>query len=271
MRAASAAALARVQERWEPVLRGAGEQARAWGEQLFGVVDLLDSSVSLSRALTDPAREPGERAGLAAAVLAGKTDEAVADLVGGLARERWSAVTDLADAAESLAVTSLLAAAEQAGRLEEVEDEVYRLERIVSGERELGLALTARDRTAADRGRLMRELLAGKAAPESEAIAVRAASTPRGRPLPAVLRGAAEAAAARRERLVAAVTSAAPLTEQQVSRLAGVLSRRHGREVQVHVSLDPAVVGGLRIEVGEQVVDATLASRLADARRRLAG
>ncbi|MFC7406306.1 F0F1 ATP synthase subunit delta [Georgenia alba] len=271
MRATSTASLAQARERWEPVLRDAGDTAATYGEQLFGVVDLLEANVALRRALTEPSREGEDRARLAEAVLGGKVDAAVADLVAGLVRERWSQPGDFTDAIESLGTTSVLAAAEHAGRLEEVEDEAYRLDRILDGQRELRLALAARERSGEERGRLMADVLAGKVGPETEVLAVRAASTPRGRSVHVALREIAEMAAARRQRLVASVTSAVPLSDKQITRLADILTRQHGREVEVHVGLDPEVVGGLRIQVGEQVVDATLASRLADARRRLAG
>lgn len=273
MRAASSAALSRVQERWEPVLRQAESEAqvRTWGEQLFGVADSLAASVSLSRALTDPARNGEARSALAHGLLTGKVDEVVADVVSGLARENWSRAEDLPAAIEQIGVDSVLSAAEHAGQLAEVEDEIYRLDRIVAGERELALALTARGRSVDDRVELMGSVLAGRTRPETEILAKRACVVPHGQALGSALRGYADAAAARRQRLVAAVTSATPLSDEQIARLTETLRRKHGREVQVHVSLDPAVVGGLRIEIGEQVVDATLSSRLAEARRRLAG
>ncbi|WP_418607108.1 ATP synthase F1 subunit delta [Georgenia sp. SUBG003] len=165
----------------------------------------------------------------------------------------------------------MLAAAEQAGRLEQVEAETYRLERIVAEQRELRLALTDSETAAERRGQLMERVLTGKVAPETATLAVRAAASPREHTLPALLRAVGEQAAARRERLIASVTSAVPLTDAQIERLTRILERQHGRAVQVHVALDPAVVGGMRIQVGDDVVDATLASRVADARRRLAG
>jgi F-type H+-transporting ATPase subunit delta len=271
MRASSQAALERARERWEPVLRQAGERARTFGEQLFGVVDVLDSSAALRRALTEPSRSGEDKAGLTQDVLTRTVDAEVVDLVSGLVRERWSEPRDLADAVETLAVDSILAAAEQAGRLEQVEGETHRLERIIADQRELRYALTDSDTSGERRGELMEKVLTGKVAPETAALAVRAAAVPRGHTLPALLRSVADQAAKRRERLIASVTSAVPLTDAQIERLTRILEQQHGRAVQVHVALDPAVVGGMRIQVGDDVVDATLASRVADARRRLAG
>jgi F-type H+-transporting ATPase subunit delta len=78
-------------------------------------------------------------------------------------------------------------------------------------------------------------------------------------------------AADRRERFVATVRSAAPLSESDRSRLAAALERQYGRPVHLNVVVDPDVLGGLRVEVGEEVIDGTVANKLDDARRRLEG
>ncbi|TRW43411.1 F0F1 ATP synthase subunit delta [Georgenia yuyongxinii] len=271
MRASSQAALQLAQERWEPVLRESGERALALGEQLFAVVDTLDSSAALRRALTEPSRDGGDKARLAATVLQGKVDAEVVDLVSGLVRERWSHDGDLADAVESLAVTSVLASAQQAGRLADVEDESFRLVRMFADERELRGAVEDRNLSPARRSGLMESVLSGRVAPEMLVLAMQAARTLRHRSVTSALRVVTELAAERRAHLVASVSSATPLTREQIERLAGILRRSYGRDVQVHVGVDPELVGGIRVQVGDDVIDGTLATRLADARRRLAG
>ncbi|WP_448073043.1 F0F1 ATP synthase subunit delta [Georgenia yuyongxinii] len=271
MRASSQAALRLAQERWEPVLRGTGERGVTLGEQLFALVDTLDSSAALRRALTEPSRDGADKARLAATVLQGRVDTEVVDLVSGLVRERWSDDGDLADAVESLAATSVLAAAEQAGRLADVEDESFRLVRTFADERELRAAVEDRNLTPERRAGLMETVLAGKVTPETLVLAVRAARTLRHRSVTSALRVVTELAAERRAHLVASVTSAVPLTREQIERLQRILRRSYGRDVAVHVGVDPELVGGVRVQVGDDVIDGTLATRLADARRRLAG
>ena len=70
---------------------------------------------------------------------------------------------------------------------------------------------------------------------------------------------------------MAAVTSAQPLTKAQSARLANLLETAYGRSVQLNISVDPAVIGGLRIDIGSDVVNATVSARLDDVRRRMAG
>ena len=121
------------------------------------------------------------------------------------------------------------------------------------------------------RAQLVDTLLTGKVDDVTLALARRATTHLRGRRFVATLLWYGEIAAERRRRLVATVTSGSVLSQSQQDRLAGLLERAYGRAVQLNVTVDPAVIGGLRIQVGADVVDSTVLSRLADARRRLAG
>jgi F-type H+-transporting ATPase subunit delta len=104
----------------------------------------------------------------------------------------------------------------------------------------------------------------------TQVLARRAAVAPRGRRYVATLGHIGDLVAARRSRTVATVTTAADLGTAQRERLADILARAYGREMQVQVLVDPHVLGGLRVQVGPEVIDATVLARLADARRRLA-
>ena len=78
-------------------------------------------------------------------------------------------------------------------------------------------------------------------------------------------------AAAHRNRLVATVRVARELSDQDAQRLSGVLARQYDRPVHLNVVVDPEVIGGIRVEIGDDVIDGTVSSRLDEARRRLAG
>lgn len=271
MRGTSAASLTSVTAGYESVLRAAGPQASVLGEQLFAVVDALDGSGSLRRALSDPSRSAQDKASLVKNLLTGKVDDRVVAVVQAMARARWSAEADLIEALEHAAFDSVLAAAQSAGRLEQVEDELFRFERVLVGQQDLRRSLTERAADPQVRGALVRQLLEGKVEPTTLQVVERAAVAPRGRTMTATLSMVGRLAAARRELLVASVTAATPLAPEQEDRLTGLLERAYGRAVQLNVSVDPEVLGGLRIRVGSEVVDSTLLARLDDARRRLAG
>jgi F-type H+-transporting ATPase subunit delta len=261
-----------VQEAYEPVLRSAGTGAAVLGEQLFSVLDALDGSGSLRRALTDPARPAEAKAGLVDSLLRGKVDDRVVEVVQGLARVRWATERGLLDAVERLAVVSLLAAAEAEGELERVEDELFRLDRVLADQRELRQALTDRRAAPVQRRALVTDLLgAGRVHPTTLGLVERVAMAPRGRSIAAWNGSVMALVAERREVLTAEVTAAVPLTSAQVARLTDVLGRAYGRPVSVQVAVDPGVIGGMSVQVGSELVDATVLARIDDVRRRLAG
>jgi F-type H+-transporting ATPase subunit delta len=270
MRGTSGASLAAAQERFEPLLRSAGAESATLGEQLFAVADALDGSGALRRSLADPSRRGEDKARLVATVLAG-FDERVVDVVSGVVRARWSAEGDLVDAVERLGLDAVLAGAETRGTLETVEDELFRLTRALVGAREARQVLSDATTSPERRTAFLDTLLDGKVDPVTQALSRRATASPRGRRFVATLSWFGDVAAERRKRLVASVTSGSVLTAAQEERLGGILERAYGRPVQLNVTVDPTVVAGLRIQVGADVVDSTVLSRLADARRRLAG
>jgi F-type H+-transporting ATPase subunit delta len=269
MRGTSLASLTAAQERFAPVLTAAGKQAADLGEQLFAVVDALDSSGSLRRTLSDPAIDADAKAGLVSAVLA-RSDERVVTAVSGLARSRWTSEDDLGDAVEQLGFDAVLASAEASNQLEQVEDELFRITRSLVGQREVRQALFDPRVPGDKRADLAENLLRGKVADATLAVARRAAASPRGRRFVATLGLVGELAAARRERLVASVTSGSELSQAQLDRLGALLQQEYGQDLQLNVTVDPEILGGLRIQVGADVVDSTVLARLADARRRLA-
>jgi F-type H+-transporting ATPase subunit delta len=93
---------------------------------------------------------------------------------------------------------------------------------------------------------------------------------PRGRPLTVALDLCAGIAARRRQQLIAVVRTAVELSASQRRRLAGALARSYGQDVHLDVVIDPSVVGGISVQIGDELIDGTAASRLAAVRRRLA-
>lgn len=270
MRATSEASMTAAADRFSPVITAAGNDAGRLGEEIFAVVDALDASPSLRRALTDPTRAPQDKAALAERALGTSVSPEVVALVAGTARERWSSDRDLADALEEIGTDAYLSAAEASGTLLDVEDELFRLGRTLAEQRELRVALSNQDLPAANRTGIAAALLQS-AAPVTQALVARTVGALRRRSVTGRLSSIGDLAAARRRRLVATVLAARPLTEAQRTRLAGILSRVYGQPVHLNVGIDPSVVGGLRIQVGSEVLDATILSSFEEARRRIAG
>jgi F-type H+-transporting ATPase subunit delta len=118
---------------------------------------------------------------------------------------------------------------------------------------------------------LLDRLVGDRVGPTTRRLLEQAVRSPRGRTLDRAIGELGDLAAARRQRYVASVTAAAPLTEQQEGRLADILARIYGRPVSIQVAVDPAVLGGLVVRVNDEVIDGSVLSRLTQVRHRLAG
>ena len=271
LQGASRESLAAARETLGALIRTGDTDLAAVSDELFSVTALLDQEPGLRRALTDPARSGDDRVGLVRGVLGTQVSASTADLLAWAVRARWSASRDLADVLELLAVEALVAAAEQGRRLDEVEDELFRISRVVAGAPNLRSALADQAAPVENRAALIEGLLAGRVADETRRLVRQAVVAPRGRTFDRTTDTYAQVAADRRSRLVATVTAAAPLTEEQRDRLAAALQRTYGHEVHLNIELDPDVIGGIRVEIGDELIDGTVANRLDGARRRLVG
>ena len=270
MRGSSRGSATAVQAALDAVLA----QGSSWAplaDELFAVTAVVDGNASLRRALAVPSRGTTEKQGLARAVFGGKVGETTTNLVAEVAGQRWSAERDLTDTLESTAVQCLLATAERAGHIDRVEDELFRFERIVAGDPALRDTLSSRNTDGNGKAALVRGLLEGKAAPETVRLAEQAVRTPRGRRLDRTMEAYLALASTRRDELTALVTAATPLTEQQGARLRSALEAHYGKAVSLQVVLDPTVMGGIRVQVGDDVVDGTVLRRLDEARRHVTG
>ncbi|WKX72627.1 F0F1 ATP synthase subunit delta [Streptomyces sp. XD-27] len=271
MNGASREALASARERFDALTDNTAVDAVKLAEELAAVTALLDREVSLRRVLTDPAQAGEAKAELAGRLLGSQVGGETVDLVSGMVRSRWSRSRDLVDAIEELADSADLVAAQRTDALDDVEDELFRFSRIVSGSTELRAALT--DRVAGDQAKaeLLSRLLGGRANPVTERLVVRLVAHPRGRSLEAGLTALSKLAAERRDRMVAVVTSAVPLSDRQKQRLGAALAKLYGRQVHLNLDVDPAVLGGVVVRIGDEVINGTIADRLEEASRRMAG
>jgi len=269
MRGISRATLAGLEERLAP-LTSSAQAASSLGNELLSVAGLLASQPVLRRALADPSR-PGEtRSDLATSLLRGKVSDAASGLVAVAAAGRWSVPSDLTDAVEQLAVQAIAAAAELEGRLDNLEDDLFRFGRIVASQPALRIALTNPFAPVQAKNELLSQLLAGKVTPEALRLITEAAVSPLGRSLDLSLEEYARLAARRRERIVAEVHAAVALTADQRARLAASLATAYGHQVHLNVVIDPRVIGGMTVRVGDELIDGSVATRLATARRGLA-
>jgi F-type H+-transporting ATPase subunit delta len=268
MRGASRASYTELRERLTAAARGAVTAGRV-GDELFAVVGLLDNEHGLRRALADPTKPSAEKAAVAGSLLHGKISAATEKLVAEAAAAHWASPGDLSDALEQLAIEAFAIAAQVGRSLDDLEDDLFRFDRLVSGQPALRTVLTGS--TSADaKASLLADLLADKVSEVSLRLITQVLTHPRGRSPQAVLDLCAAIAARRREQLIAVVRVAAELSAAQRKRLTDALTSAYGQGIHLNVVHDQSVIGGISVQIGDELVDGTAASRLADLGRKLA-
>ncbi|WP_153502817.1 F0F1 ATP synthase subunit delta [Cumulibacter manganitolerans] len=272
MQATSRESLARLRDRLEQIAGGLDPQASlATSRELAAVAALLGKEPAVRRALSDPSASESSRTELAGRLFAHQVGETALGLVVAAATSAWSNAGDLVDGLTDLSHQAAFISAEQDGSFGSVEEEVFRFGRALDANGALEQALSDQSAPLENRQRLLGELIDGKAGPISAQLLHDVLANPRARSVYNSVQGLVEDAAARRRRSVAIVTSPIALSDDQERRLVASLSRIYGREISVSVDVDGSVLGGLRVQVGDDVIDGSVAGRLDDIQRRFAG
>jgi F-type H+-transporting ATPase subunit delta len=271
VRGASRASFAELSERLTAQNITDAASATKLADELFAVVGLLGSEHALRRALSDPGKPAREKRAIASALLHGKVTPFTEELVVAAVESRWAITGDMVDAIEQLAIEAMTIAADHTDTLDEVEDELFRFGRVVEAQPDLRAVLGDASLPADGKQRMLRTLLEGKVTSVTFSLISQMVAHPRGRRLGVALERAANIAAQRRQQLIAVARAATELPADQRRRLAQALARTYGRRVHLNVVIDPSVLGGISVQIGDELIDGTVASRLAEVRRGLAG
>jgi F-type H+-transporting ATPase subunit delta len=247
-------------------------------KELFGILGTVDSSAGLRRALTDPSRSGDEKSALVKRLFGGNVSADAAQIASGLAGSRWASARDIGDALETLAATVVIAVAENKSAvsasgitgLETLENDLFAFSQAVESNHEVQRALSEPQASPAAKIALAEKLVPG-ASEEAKVLIAQAVTQPRGLKVTRLVRRFAELAAKRQQRWIAVVSVTRPLTEAQTSRLQAALNSLYGRDLKINMNVDPALIGGIRIQVGDEVVDASVAARLGQLHRQLVG
>lgn len=273
MRSASRAALIRLRDGLGDTADGLDDNALSkLADDLTSVAGLLIREPVVTRYLTVPADDASPRIRLLERLVADKIGEPALDVLKKAVSERWSAKSDLVDALELVARQALLIRAERDGQVDEVGEQLFKFARVVDAQPHLAILLGDHGVAADGRVRLLRNILksaGGSVSQITTELLVKTVELLRGQPTETVLHELAEVAVARRGEVVARVSAAAELSDAQQTRLADVLGRIYGHTVTTQIQIDPELLGGLNIAVGDEVIDGTLSSRLAAAQTQL--
>lgn len=237
---------------------------RAAGEQLLAAARTIHAAPALQSALV--AEDSPAAATMRDRVFGELSTTARAILDAALA-QTWSSARDLVAGIEELGIRVVAAASADA---ESVARELHAVGSLVVSNAELELALSGTRGTPERRGALIDSLLAGQAHEETRVIMGHLVRAPRGRRIGELVRTATELVADQAGRGIATVTVAKPLSATQVAAIESTVCERYGREHLLVQIVDPAVVGGARVQVGYDVIDGSIAARLTDLTLQLA-
>jgi F-type H+-transporting ATPase subunit delta len=240
-------------------------------EELVAVDGLLLQEPMLARHLAEATGEAAAKKQLLQRLLAGKVGPTTLDLLDTAVSVRWSKTSDLVSALQHVARLSLLAKAEREGQADEVAEQLFRFSRIVDTEPQLTTLLGDYSKPADERVSLLRGVLDRASGTNQTAAALLGQTVEllRGERADEAVQDLAELAIARRGEVVAEVSAASDLSDSQRRRLSEILTRIYHTPVSVQLTVDPGLLGGLSVAVGDEIIDGTLSSRLDAAATKL--
>ena len=253
----------------DAVLTELGPVPSGLSYELFAIADVLGGSAQLRKALTEPAMPVADRRAVARKLFDGRVSAVAITVLEATIGQSWRSGQTLVSAVDRQGVRAALLIAEQAGHLDEVEETLFRFGRIVDGDHQLRTTLADRNAPLAARVSLVTTLLQGKVPPETLALA-QCAVAARDHTFDLTLESYLLISAGLRRRSLATVVVAHPLTPDQEARLQAALTAQVNRPVNLMVVVDPSLVGGVRVEIGDEIIDGSMAGRFDAARRQLA-
>ena len=268
LRGPSAEAARRLESQLSDAIGSAGSRKTAEiGQDLLGLADVVRREPRLRRVVTDVSLDDSAKAELVRSIFGEKVAEESVDVLATAAAQRWTAPRDLADSLELLGVRTTVRSAEDPGR---VADELFAVSRALTENPELRNALGDPARSPEDKRTLLQGILGSRVLASTLRLVEQAVAGTHRTVAIAVAEYQKVAASVQGER-VATVRSARPLDDGDQERLRAALGRQYGRDIHLNLIVEPELIGGMRVEIGDDVIDGSVASRLDDARRRLAG
>ncbi|WP_165164329.1 F0F1 ATP synthase subunit delta [Corynebacterium qintianiae] len=272
MKAASREAQEQVQGQLDELIRNSDDSVAAAaqiGTELFLVVDQLDRERALRVAVADQSLEPAQREGIVNDVFGPKVAEPTRQVLAAAAKQEWSTPRDLRTGLVNLGRRALLKGAQEQGQLEQVENELFQLSVLLENEKQLTQLLSDRTATADKKRGLLASVIYGKVTVFTEALALQVIGRPAHNPVDD-LAAVATQVAELRGKTVARVATAEELDGSQRETLAGKLEQIYGREMAIHSEVDPSLLGGMVIRVGDEVIDGSTRGKITRLRADLA-
>ena len=253
-----------------PKLRDTREDAWRIGNELFTITKVLDDSIQLERALTDPSRPVADKVAVLKELLGDNAHPMTMEIMTDLVSRRWSRARDIANAVEDFGVDAMMYYADATDATLQVSIELSELHSALLNLPVVRAKLYDYQATSEARVKLFREMFSGKTLNKvTMRLAEHATCNLRRRRYLETIQWLINKFSRHMGESMVTVTTATPLKKEQIKRLVEVYSAKVGRQVHINSVVDPTVLGGMRIQVGDEVTDNTVVAQLQNLHRKV--
>ena len=253
-----------------PKLRDTREDAWRIGNELFTITKVLDDSIQLERALTDPSRPVADKVAVLTELLGDNVHPMTMEIMTDLVSRRWSRARDIANAVEDFGVDAMMYYADATDATLQVSIELSELHSALLNLPVVRAKLYDYQATSEARVKLFREVFSGKTLNKvTMRLAEHATCNLRRRRYLETIQWLINKFSRHMGESMVTVTTATPLKKEQIKRLVEVYSAKVGRQVHINSVVAPTVLGGMRIQVGDEVTDNTVVAQLQNLHRKV--
>lgn len=253
-----------------PKLRDTREDAWRIGNELFTITKVLDDSIQLELALTDPSRPVADKVAVLKELLGDNAHPMTMEIMTDLVSRRWSRARDIANAVEDFGVDAMMYYADATDATLQVSIELSELHSALLNLPVVRAKLYDYQAISEARVKLFREVFSGKTLNKvTMRLAEHATCNLRRRRYLETIQWLINKFSRHMGESMVTVTTATPLKKEQIKRLVEVYSAKVGRQVHINSVVDPTVLGGMRIQVGDEVTDNTVVAQLQNLHRKV--
>lgn len=246
-----------------PKLRNSGEDAWRIGNELFTITSALDHNIQLERALTDPSRPVEDKVAVVKTLIGDQAHPLVMEIMSDPVSRRWSRVSDIANAVEDFGVDGMMYYADHTNTTLQVSVELAELHSALLNLPVVRTKLYDATVSSEARVKLLYSLIGDADFTKvTKRLAEHATCNLRNRRYLQTIQWLINKFSRHMGESMVTVTTATPLSKEQVEKLIAIYSAKTGHPVHINSVVDPTVMGGMRIQVGDEVTDNTVVAQL---------
>ena len=246
-----------------PKLRDSGEDAWRIGNELFTITSALDHNIQLERALTDPSRPVEDKVAVVKTLIGDQAHPLVMEIMSDLVSRRWSRVSDIANAVEDFGVDGMMYYADYTNTTLQVSIELAELHSALLNLPVVRAKLYDATVSSEARVKLLYSLIGDADFTKvTKRLAEHATCNLRNRRYLQTIQWLINKFSRHMGESMVTVTTATPLSKEQVEKLVAIYTAKTGHSVHINSVVDPTVMGGMRIQVCDEVTDNTVVAQL---------